>query len=30
MRFTKSGTSDAPSNNKLDTWLAANLNNFSE
>lgn len=30
MRFTKAGTEAAPTNNKLDTWLAANLNNFSE
>lgn len=30
MRFTKAGTKAAPTNNKLDTWLAANLNNFSE
>ena len=30
MRFTKAGTEEAPTNNKLDTWLAANLNNFSE
>lgn len=30
MRFTKAGTEAAPTNNKLDTWLAENLNNFSE
>lgn len=30
LRFTKDGTDAAPSDNKLDTWLAANINNFSE
>ena len=30
LRFTKTGTPAAPSSNKLDTWLAANVDNFSE
>lgn len=30
LRFTKTGTPAAPSGNKLDTWLAANVDNFSE
>ena len=30
LRFTKTGTPAAPSNNKLDTWLAANIDSFSE
>ena len=30
LRFTKDGADPAPSNNKLDTWLAANVDKFSE
>lgn len=30
LRFTKTGTPAAPEDNKLDTWLAANVDNFSE